>query len=367
MVVWAGMRAPSVSAVTTGASASMTRPGKTPASRQSAGEGEHRARARSGRPPRPARPPALRGRPRKVMPNALTKQAAASAAESASMAPTAGTRNLRPHCGRSGLEQDRLEGQPLGDEAVERRQRRDRGAADQEGEGGQRHAVDQAAQVLHVALAGRGQHGAGAEEQQALEQRVIEDVEQRRGQRQRRREAHAVGLEGERQAEADEDDADVLDRVVGEQPLQVVLHQRIEHAEHRGDAAERQHHHAPPPGGRARAGRRRCARSRRPRPWSSPRSSAPRRGWAPPDGRAAARRAAARGRPWSRRRAAPGPGPAADEAGRQAGAPDRGEGVAAARAGEQAEGEQQRQRAEARHDQIDVAGLRVALARDGAP
>ena len=28
---------------------------------------------------------------------------------------------------------------------------------------------------------------------------------------------HAVGLEGQRQAEADEDDADILDRAVGEQ------------------------------------------------------------------------------------------------------------------------------------------------------
>ena len=34
---------------------------------------------------------------------------------------------------------------------------------------------------------------------------------------------------------------------------------------------------------------------------------------------------------------------------------DRGEGVVAVGAGEHAEGEQQRQRAEARHDQIDVA------------
>ena len=44
-----------------------------------------------------------RGRPRKVTPNALTKQAAASAAESASSAPTAGTISLRPHCGSCGL------------------------------------------------------------------------------------------------------------------------------------------------------------------------------------------------------------------------------------------------------------------------
>ena len=84
--------------------------------------------------------------------------------------------------------------------------------------------------MLHVALAGRGQHGAGAEEQQALEQRMIEDVKQCGGQRQRRGEQHAVRLEGERETEADEDDADVLDRVIGEQALEIVLHQRIEHA-----------------------------------------------------------------------------------------------------------------------------------------
>ena len=37
------------------------------------------------------------------MPKALTKQAAASAADSASSAPTAGTRNFRPHDGSCGL------------------------------------------------------------------------------------------------------------------------------------------------------------------------------------------------------------------------------------------------------------------------
>ena len=158
--------------------------------------------------------------------------------------------NLRPHCGTSGLTRiawkvSHSETKPLSGGSAEMA-----AAADQEGEGRKRHAVDQAAQLLHVALAGRRQHGAGAEEQQALEQRVIEHVEQRRRQRERRGQAHGVGLEGERQAEADEDDADVLDRVVGEQALQVVLHQRVQHAEHRGGAAEHQDHHAPPPGGR---------------------------------------------------------------------------------------------------------------------
>ena len=54
-------------------------------------------------------------------------------------------------------------------------------------------------------------------------------------------------LEGQRKPKPDEDDADILDRVVGEQALEIVLHQRIEHAHDAGDAGERQHHHAPPP------------------------------------------------------------------------------------------------------------------------
>src|SRR5262249_53232876 len=45
----------------------------------------------------------VRARPRNVTPNALTKQAAASAADSARSAPTAGTRNLRPQEGSCGL------------------------------------------------------------------------------------------------------------------------------------------------------------------------------------------------------------------------------------------------------------------------
>ena len=130
-------------------------------------------------------------------------------------------------------QQDRLEGQPLRDEAVERRQRRDRHAACEEGEGRQRHAMDEAAQPLHVALAGRRQYRAGAEEQQTLEEAVIEDVEQRRRHGERSGGRHPVRLEGERKAQPDEHDADVLDRAVGEQLLEVALQHGIEQAHHR--------------------------------------------------------------------------------------------------------------------------------------
>ena len=109
------------------------------------------------------------------------------------------------------------------------------------------HAVDETAEMVHVALVGGDQHRARSQEEQALEHGVVEDVEQRRRQRQRRQRVDAVGAEGERQAQADDDDADVLDRVIGEQALQIVLHHRVEHTQQRGDAAEQQHHHAPPP------------------------------------------------------------------------------------------------------------------------
>jgi len=132
--------------------------------------------------------------------------------------------------------------------------------------------VDEAAEMLHVALAGGVEHRAGTEEEQALEHRVIEDVQEAGGERERGGGCHAVRLEGERKAHPDENDADVLDRVIGKQPLEVVLHQRIEHAHHRGDAGEREHHHAPPPGRLAGEVKGDCARSRRPRPWSSHRS-----------------------------------------------------------------------------------------------
>ena len=166
----------------------MKRPGRMPATRQSAAKkniaaSENRSvsRARSAA--------GVRARPRKVTPNALTKQAAASAAESASSAPDRRHQELEAPGRQLRAEQDRLEGQPLGDEAVERRQRRDRRAADQEHERGLRHAVDEAAEMLHVALAGRGEHGAGAEEQQALEHRMVEHVQQAGGERERRRHA----------------------------------------------------------------------------------------------------------------------------------------------------------------------------------
>ncbi len=90
------------SAFTTGASASMIGAGTIPISRHRPAKMNIAASDQRSTSCAPAAT-VVRGRPRKLTPNALTKQAAASAADNASITPTAGTRNFRPHCGRSGL------------------------------------------------------------------------------------------------------------------------------------------------------------------------------------------------------------------------------------------------------------------------
>ena len=188
---------------------------------------------------------------------------------------------------------------------------------------------------------------------------MVEDVQQAGGQRQRGDRRHDESLESKRKPEADVNDADVLDRVVGEQTLEVVLHQRVEDAHHRGGAAERQHHAAPPPGGRPqqiegnadetvdRDLGHHAAHQRR---------HVARRGGMgerQPDVERIQAGLGARARQRQRE----------DDAGqrrRRDVSAHRRERIAARRTGQQREGEQQRQRAEARHDNVDEPGPRVA-------
>ena len=81
-----------------------------------------------------------------------------------------------------------------------------------------------------------------------LKRLVVEDVEERRGHGERRGGGHGVGRKGERETDADEDDADILDGVVGEETFQVMLHQGVQYTEQAGDAGERDDDDAPPPG-----------------------------------------------------------------------------------------------------------------------
>ena len=47
-------------------------------------------------------------------------------------------------------------------------------------------------------------------------------------------------------ADADKNDSDVLNRMIGEQSFQVVLHQRVQHAQQCGDHAYGEHETTPP-------------------------------------------------------------------------------------------------------------------------
>ena len=144
-------------------------------------------------------------------------------------------------------EQERLQQQPFRDEAVQRRQAGDGEGADERRPGDPGHAVDQAAESSQAALARGVQHRAGAQEQQRLEERVVQAVVQGRGERQGGERGHAEAAKQQREAEPGDDQADVLDRRVGQQALHVGLHGGVHGAEQRTRQADCQRHHPPPP------------------------------------------------------------------------------------------------------------------------
>ncbi len=79
---------------------------------------------------------------------------------------------------------------------------------------------------------------------------MIENVEQCRRECERRCQLKAVGLERQREAKAHEDDADVLDRAVGEKAFDVLFHHGVQNSRDGGDAAKEEHDHARRPGRR---------------------------------------------------------------------------------------------------------------------
>ena len=87
--------------------------------------------------------------------------------------------------------------------------------------------------MIQIEAAGGPLQGTGTEEQQGLEDGVVCDMQQRRRERDRRPRGVAGLGEQQGRAEAERDDADILDRVIRQQPLQLMLDQRPQ------DAAER--------------------------------------------------------------------------------------------------------------------------------
>ena len=205
-------------------------PARAPSTTQARGEHDHGGAHRPRRLDRACGARLARGGPSSTSPTTLTKQKTASAAVAASAASASAPAVpvADPAVGRD--VQQRLQRQPLRGEAVQRRQAGDRHRADQERAARPRHPPQQPAEPVELERADRPLERAGAEEEQRLEDRVVERVQQRGGERERRPGVGAAGAQDQAGADPEHDDPDVLDRVEREQPLQVVLEERVDDA-----------------------------------------------------------------------------------------------------------------------------------------
>ena len=131
------------------------------------------------------------------------------------------------------------EHEPFADESVEWRKTANGGCPEREEPGCPRHRAPEPAKAAHLPGARGVQHRTGAEEKKGLEQPVIPYVQEPAGQGEEPPRGIAVLRGDERKAEADEDDADVLHAVVGEEPLEVVLAERERDSQHRAHDPER--------------------------------------------------------------------------------------------------------------------------------
>ena len=138
-----------------------------------------------------------------------------------------------------------LESEPLARKAVQGRQAGNRHRGDEEEQPGPRHASQQPAEALDLPRAGGRHDVSGPEEQQPLEHRVIQHVVEARRDADRCdvtapvRQGHHSG------AKTEQDDPDVLDAGIRKEPLEIVLHERIQDAEQRREPSQRQNDHAP--------------------------------------------------------------------------------------------------------------------------
>ncbi len=94
------------------------------------------------------------------------------------------------------------------------------------------------------------QHAARPLKEQPFEQAVIERVQERTCIAERGQGGVAMVLAEKADANAECDDADVLHTVIGEQALEVVLSQRMQHSRHARDRADQDQDRAPPRGRR---------------------------------------------------------------------------------------------------------------------
>src|SRR3989338_5514357 len=148
--------------------------------------------------------------------------------------------------GQLRTDQDGLKDQPFRHKAVERRQCRNGDGPHKKQERRYRHLVDKPSKAVKVAFARRMKNGARPQKQEILEQRMIKNMQQ--GSRHRHGGAglKAVGVKSRSQAEADKNDADVLNRGISKKPLKVVLHKGVKNAYSRRYSSDDQDRYGPP-------------------------------------------------------------------------------------------------------------------------
>ncbi len=155
----------------------------------------------------------------------------------------AGRRGERVAARGHAVEQTQVD-RELRDEAAQGRQGAYRRRAREQQAARQGHVAHEAAQAVEGCGAGLREDVAGAEEEQRLEARVVDGVEQRAGDAAERHGLVSRALAQCRRAQAQQDDADVLDRGVGQQTLDVVLRGREDRAPQAGRGARREQHEA---------------------------------------------------------------------------------------------------------------------------
>ncbi len=165
--------------------------------------------------------PSERGWPRKPMPSALTKAAAVSPPVSASAAtPARSATSVAAPCAakpwRSDSSKSHSLANPLnpGSALIEK-------APIAEQHRGERKATGEPPEPVEVARPGRPLDRTCAEEEAALEDGVIDEMEERSEHREGRERPMPGDREGASRTDADQHEADVVDRRVGEEPLQV--------------------------------------------------------------------------------------------------------------------------------------------------
>ena len=205
-------------------SARSTTPGNRPNPRQSAASNACGASITRGASCASAAA-VLRGRARKLMPKTFTKHAAASALVKRQQRRAQRIIQSDEPGRRTEPEQQRLKCQPLADKAVQERQTGDRHRADEEEESRPGHASQQAAKLFELPRARPHHHASRAEKQQPFEHGVIQHVRQTGGDRHGRQFGPAVRQRQHPRAQSEDHDPGVLDRAVGEEPLEIALGQ----------------------------------------------------------------------------------------------------------------------------------------------